>query len=451
MNAVVSTTAPSSWGRYPHSKPRQILPCRDAQTLTLPAEPLSCLPFGNGRSYGDVCLNDGGALLCTQGLDRFIAFDPAMGLLRAEAGLLLSDILALIVPQGWFLPVTPGTQWVTLGGAVANDVHGKNHHVAGSFGNHVRAFELLRSDGERLICTPKQNIEWFQATVGGLGLTGLIAWVEIQLQRIANPWIVAENRRFASLDEFLALNDDYEARYPYIVSWIDCAARGRALGRGIYMAGMHAPPGLMKPPPVKRRALTVPFAPPISLINNPSVRGFNWLYYHLPRPARGLIPYQPFFYPLDNLLEWNRMYGRRGFFQYQCVIPPLDAREALREILARIAASGQGSMLAVLKRFGERTSGGLLSFPRPGITLALDFPNRGQKTLALLERLDEVTRQAGGAVYPAKDARMSGDSFRQYYPQWEVFSRSIDPRFSSSFWRRVMADRTSRETTCATS
>lgn len=440
MNAVVSITALSSWGRYPHSKPRQILPCRDAQILTLPAEPLSCLPFGNGRSYGDVCLNDDGALLCTRGLDRLIAFDPAMGLLRAEAGLLLSDILALIVPQGWFLPVTPGTQWVTLGGAVANDVHGKNHHIAGSFGNHVRAFELLRSDGERLICTPKQNIEWFQATVGGLGLTGLIAWVEIQLQRIANPWIVAENRRFASLDEFLALNDDYEARYPYIVSWIDCAARGRALGRGIYMAGMHAPPGLMKPPPVERRALTVPFAPPISLINNPSVRGFNWLYYHLPRPARGLTPYQPFFYPLDNLLEWNRLYGRRGFFQYQCVIPPLDAREALREILARIAASGQGSMLAVLKRFGKRTSGGLLSFPRPGITLALDFPNRGQKTLALLERLDEVTRQAGGAVYPAKDARMSGDSFRQYYPQWEVFSRSIDLRFSSSFWRRVMAN-----------
>ncbi len=398
------------------------------------------IPFGNGRSYGDVCLNDGGALLLTRGLDRFIVFNPANGVLRAEAGVLLSEILALTVPQGWFLSVTPGTQFVTLGGAVANDVHGKNHHVAGSFGSHVRAFELLRSDSERLTCTPKQNIEWFQATVGGLGLTGLITWVEIQLQRIANPWIVAENRRFASLDEFLALNDDYEARYPYIVSWIDCAARGRALGRGIYMAGMHAPPGLMKPPPAERRALTVPFAPPISLINNLSVRGFNWLYYHLPRPARGLIPYQPFFYPLDNLLEWNRLYGRRGFFQYQCVIPPLDAREALREILARIAASGQGSMLAVLKRFGERTSGGLLSFPRPGITLALDFPNRGQKTLALLERLDEVTRQAGGAVYPAKDARMSGDSFRQYYPQWEVFSRSIDPRFSSSFWRRVIAD-----------
>ena len=435
MSAVI----PASWGRYPTARPRQIQSCRDAHALALPDETLSRLPFGNGRSYGDVCLNDGGALLLTRGLDRFIAFDPTTGVLRAQAGVLLAEILALIVPQGWFLSVTPGTQFVTLGGAIANDVHGKNHHVAGSFGCHVRAFELLRSDGNHLLCTPEQNTEWFQATVGGLGLTGLIAWVEIQLQRIANPWIVAENRRFASLNEFLALDAEYEARYPYIVSWIDCAATGRALGRGIYMAGMHAPPGLLKTPPPQRRGLTVPFMPPISLVNRLSVAAFNRLYYYLPRPARGLVPYPPFFYPLDNLREWNRLYGRPGFFQYQCVIPPAHAREALREILARIAASGQGSMLAVLKRFGDKTSGGLLSFPRPGVTLALDFPNRGQSTLDLLERLDEVTRQAGGAVYPAKDARMSGDSFRRYYPQWAEFSRYIDPRFSSSFWRRVMA------------
>ena len=433
-------TTPASWGRYPSSWPRYILPCRDAQILALPVKPQSCLPFGNGRSYGDVCLNNNGALLLTRGLDRFIAFDPATGLMRAEAGVLLSEILALIVPQGWFLPVTPGTQCVTLGGAIANDVHGKNHHLAGSFGGHVRIFELLRSDGRRLTCTPEHNPDWFRATVGGLGLTGLITWVEIQLQRIANPWIVAENRRFASLDEFLALNTEYEAHYPYTVSWIDCAARGQTLGRGIYMAGMHAPPGLMKSPPTERRALTVPFAPPVSLVNNLSVRWFNRLYYHLPRPARGLTPYQPFFYPLDNLREWNRLYGRRGFFQYQCVIPPTAARDALREMLARIAASGQGSMLAVLKRFGDQISGGLLSFPRPGFTLALDFPNLGQKTLDLLENLDAVTRQVGGAVYPAKDARMSGDSFRQYFPQWAEFSRFIDPRFSSSFWRRVMSD-----------
>jgi FAD/FMN-containing dehydrogenase len=404
----------------------------------LPEKLHSCLPFGHGRSYGDVCLNNDGGLLLTRGLDRFIAFDPATGVLRAEAGILLSEILALIIPQGWFLPVTPGTQFVTLGGAIANDVHGKNHHVTGSFGCQVREFELLRSDASRRICSPTENSDWFQATVGGLGLTGLITWVEIQLQRIANPWILAENRRFANLDEFLALDAEYEARYPYIVSWIDCAATGNTLGRGIYLAGMHAPPGLLKSSPTERRALTVPFAPPFSLVNGLSVGGFNRLYYHLPRPARGLTPYQPFFYPLDNLLHWNRLYGPHGFFQYQCVIPPANAREALREILARIAASGQGSMLAVLKRFGEKTSGGLLSFPRPGVTLALDFPNRGQPTLDLLERLDEVTRQAGGAVYPAKDARMSGASFRQYFPQWRKFSEYMDPRFSSSFWRRVM-------------
>ncbi|MCB1776862.1 MAG: FAD-binding oxidoreductase [Candidatus Competibacteraceae bacterium] len=437
MSSAALNHALASWGRYPSSYPHQAVPCRDRQTLVLPEEPQACLPFGNGRSYGDVCLNNDGALLLTRGLDRFIAFDPATGVLQAEAGVLLSEILALIVPQGWFLSVTPGTQFVTLGGAVANDVHGKNHHVVGSFGCQVRAFELLRSDGSQRLCAPHENTDWFQATVGGLGLTGLITWVEIQLQRIANPWIVVENRRFASLDEFLALDTEYEARYPYSVSWIDCAASGKTLGRGIYLAGMHAPPGLLKSLPPKRRALTIPFTPPLSLVNALSVGGFNRLYYHLPRPARGLTLYQPFFYPLDNLLHWNRLYGPHGFFQYQCVIPPANAREALGEILARIAVSGQGSMLAVLKRFGEKTSGGWLSFPRPGVTLALDFPNRGQPTLDLLERLDEVTRQAGGAVYPAKDARMSGSSFRQYFPQWRKFSAYIDPRFASSFWRRV--------------
>lgn len=436
----MSSRIPHSWSRYPSSQPRQLIACRDTQTLPLPEEPLSCLPFGNGRSYGDVGLNNGGALLLTRRLDRFIAFDPTLGVLRAEAGVLLSEILALIVPQGWFLPVTPGTRFVTLGGAIANDVHGKNHHLAGSFGCHVRAFELLRSNGERLRCSPEQNGDWFRATVGGMGLTGLIAWVEIQLQRIANPWIVVENRRFGSLDEFLALDVEYESRYPYIVSWIDCAAIGRALGRGIYMAGRHAPPGLFKSAPPARRPLTVPLMPPISLVNRLSVTLFNRLYYHLPRPVRGLTPYPPFFYPLDNLQEWNRLYGRRGFFQYQCVIPPDHARAALLEMLARIAASGQGSMLAVLKRFGNQVSGGLLSFPRPGVTLALDFPNRGQQTLDLLDRLDEVTRQASGAVYPAKDARMSSDSFRQYFPRWAEFSRFIDPRFSSSLWRRVVGE-----------
>ncbi|MGB4875922.1 MAG: FAD-binding oxidoreductase [Candidatus Competibacter sp.] len=426
-----------SWGRYPPVRQNRRALAPGVDSFSPRAERV--LAFGNGRSYGDVCLNDGGTLLLARGLDRFIAFDPATGVLRAEAGVLLAEILALVVPQGWFLAVTPGTQFVTLGGAVANDVHGKNHHLAGSFGEQLRAFELLRSDGTRLTCGPDTNADWFRATVGGLGLTGLIAWVEIQLQRIANPWIVAENRRFASLEEFFTLNDEYEARYPYIVSWIDCAAAGKSLGRGLYLAGMHAPPGVAAPVP-PRRSLSVPFAPPVSLVNTWSVRAFNQLYYHLPRPARALLPYQPFFYPLDNLLEWNRLYGKRGFFQYQCVIPPAAARAALREILGRIAASGQGSMLAVLKRFGERTSGGLLSFPRPGVTLALDFPNLGQKTLDLLDRLDEVTRQAGGAVYPAKDARMSGDHFRHYFPNWSTFANFIDPRFSSSFWRRVMAD-----------
>lgn len=432
----------ASWGRYPRLRQEAVhLRWRDEPLPLAGHEGRRVLPYGNGRSYGDSCLNEGGVLLDGRGLDRLIAFDPATGVLRCEAGVLFAAILELVVPQGWFIPATPGTQLLTVGGAIANDVHGKGHHRDGTFGSRVRCFELLRSDGARLLCSPAENPDWFAATIGGLGLTGVILWAEVQLKRIANPFIDSETIRCRSLDEFLAVSGESDRDYEYTVAWIDCVARGRALGRGLFMRGNHAPAlcGARPRAPGRR---SFPVEPPVSLVNGLSLRAFNFLYYHRQlRPReRSVVHYAPFFYPLDAIDRWNRMYGPRGFLQYQCAVPWGPGEAAMREILERIAASGLGSFLGVVKVFGARRSPGLLSFPRPGITLALDFPNRGPKTFALLERLDEVTRQAGGAVYPAKDARMSPESFRAYYPQWEQLKPFIDPRFSSSFWRRVTGE-----------
>jgi len=425
-----------SWGRYPRM-PQRAVPVRwrDAPLPELPA----CLPFGNGRSYGDSCLIDKGVLLDARGLDRFIAFDPATGVLRCEAGVLLAEILELSVPRGWFLPVTPGTRFVTLGGAIANDVHGKNHHGAGTFGRHVRCFELLRSDGQRLLCSPQQNVDWFAATIGGLGLTGLIGWAEIALKRIASPAIRMETIRFAGLDDFFALSAESDRDFEHTVAWVDCLAQHDALGRGLFMRGNHAPAlGVASPAPSKRR-LRVPFELPVSLVNQTSLRLFNGLYYRkqIKKRVQAVTHYEPFFYPLDGVEDWNRIYGPRGFLQYQCVVPHGDGRAAIREILARIATAGCGSFLAVLKIFGNVTSPGWLSFPRPGVTLALDFPNHGETTLRLLAQLDEVVAEAGGAVYPAKDARLSATHFQQFFPRWQELNDYRDPRFSSLFWRRV--------------
>jgi FAD/FMN-containing dehydrogenase len=412
------------------------LASRDA---SLPEIAGKLLPYGNGRSYGDSCLNDGGSVLRTRGLDRYIAFDTGSGVLRCEAGVLLAEVLELCLPQGWFLPVTPGTKYATVGGAIANDVHGKNHHVAGTFGPYVRAFELLRSDGSRLHCSPTGNPDWFAASIGGLGLTGLITWAEVQMKPVPGPWLETETHKFGNLEEFFALSEGAAGRHEYTMAWIDCASSGSALGRGLFTSAEHAPTpaGVAERHP---RRLAMPFTPPVSLVNGLSLKAFNWLYYHRQRQLvqRALQHYDPVFYPLDGIRDWNRMYGPRGFLQHQCVIPPAHAHRGIEELLKQVAASGQGSFLAVLKLFGDKRSPGLLSFPRPGATLALDFPNAGPRTFQLLDRLDAVVAATGGAVYPAKDARMSGAHFRQFFPAWERFQTFIDPRFSSGFWRRVM-------------
>ena len=426
-----------SWGRL-HAPTNSAVHIRWADAIPRPPDTKSLLPYGNGRSYGDSCLNEDGWLLDARGLDRFRSFDPVTGILVCEGGVLLTEILALIAPKNWFLPVTPGTQYVTVGGAIANDVHGKNHHRTGTFGHHVRRLALWRSDNTVTICSPSENADLFHGTIGGLGLTGLILWAELQLMPIASQALRVDTQRFGGLREFFALSQESDADFEYTVAWIDCLARGRALGRGVFWRANHAPAGSPTPRP-PRRSLSMPWTPPIPLVNRVSLRAFNSLLYRKTSPQleTGYRHYVPFFYPLDRIKHWNRMYGPQGFFQYQCVVPQTHSLEAIAEILHRIAKARAGSFLAVLKVFGDRPPAGLLSFSRPGATFALDFPNKGIKTRILLDQLDQVVDNAGGAVYPAKDARLTPQSFQRAFPAWRELAVLKDPHFSSSFWRRV--------------
>jgi len=427
-----------SWGRIPRVNQTSMIPdWRSHVAITDTAR--SLLPYGRGRSYGDSCLNDEGTLCVTSRLNHFIHFDRQQGILRCEAGVSLDEILALIVPHGWFLPVTPGTKYVTVGGAIANDVHGKNHHLAGTFGCHVRAFELLRTTGERLHCSTTENSALFRASIGGLGLTGLITWAELDLKKISSAFIDSETLRFKNLQAFFTLSEESDQDWEYTVAWIDCQAQGSDLGRGLFMRGRHSQTGGTSG---RKKTLNMPIDAPGFLLNKYTVKLFNEFYYRKNRKERLVSHgyYEPFFYPLDSIGNWNRMYGRRGFYQYQCVVPLEDGEVIIATLLKMIAASGMGSFLSVLKKFGDIESPGMLSFPRPGITLALDFPNYGNKLLTLFEQLDRQVMEAGGAVYPAKDARMSAAAFQHYFPQWRTFSQYRDPGMSSSFWRRVSGE-----------
>jgi FAD/FMN-containing dehydrogenase len=426
----------SSWGRL-SSPPHQLIMLRDP---SLAASQIQTnrpgLPYGMGRSYGDVCLNPEGHLWNTTGLDHFIRFSPDTGIVQCEAGVLLRDIQRLMVPRGWMLPVTPGTQLVTVGGAIANDVHGKNHHVYGSFGDNVLEINLVRTTGEQIVCGPYTQRDWFTATIGGLGLTGLIVDATIQLRRVEGPWLATETLPYDSLDEFFSLADTSEKDWEYTVSWIDCIGGS---GRGIFMRGNHIP--VKSHVSVKPgRKLSFPFTPPVSLINRLSLRPFNALYYHQQARKAGirLANYESFFYPLDNILEWNRLYGPKGFYQYQCVVPRRDGQASIQAMLDEISDLHEGSFLAVLKTFGERQAPGLLSFPQPGVTLALDFPNKGTKTLSLFDRLDHIVSSANGRLYPAKDARMSHELFQAGYPALSEFLAYRDPGISSAMSRRLM-------------
>jgi FAD/FMN-containing dehydrogenase len=394
------------------------------------------IPMGLGRSYGDAALNPEGAIWQTRALNHFIAFDEERGELECEAGISLREIQALLIPRGWNLPVTPGTQFVTVGGAIANDIHGKSHHTYGTFGDQVISLTLRRTDGSELLCSPEQNSELFAATIGGIGLTGLITKARLALIPCTSEWIEMESSAFNNLSEFFALSNNSVTGWESSVAWVDCV--GAKAGRGIFMRGNPAAKADTKK--VTERQFGLPFTPPISLVNKATLRALNTGYFQINRAKAGhsTIHYRSYFYPLDAVANWNRIYGPKGFYQYQSVIPHERAETATKEMMATIAASGEGSFLAVLKVFGDKTPRGLLSFPMPGVTLALDFPNRGAKTLELFAKLDEIVIRSGGRLYLAKDARMSRDMFETTYPRFAEFNRYRDPGISSAMSRRLL-------------
>ncbi len=433
-------TSYQSWGRYPKAYHKDIkkvfwqneLP--DFQKIDG-----TFLPVGYLKSYGDSCLNIGETLVDATGMNKLISFDQTTGILKCEAGVSLAEILDFSVPRGWFLASTPGTKYISVGGAVANDVHGKNHHKGGTFGCHVLSFELVKSTGERFVCSREQNPELFSATIGGLGLTGFITWVEFKLKKAPSAFFAMEAIKFNSIEEFFEINTDSEKDFDYTVSWIDTTATGKQLGRGIYNRGNHADPKDYDLPKLltgepKTFPLDMPF------INSLSVKSFNFMYYNKQffKKASNVVHYNPFFYPLDAVNDWNKAYGPDGFLQYQFVVPFGDDVKLIRSIMTKINESGMSSFLTVLKTFGNVVSPGMMSFPRPGITMAVDFRMLGETTLKVLRECDKLVRDAGGVLYPAKDARMAPEDFRSFYPQFEEFSKYIDPKISSSFWRRVM-------------
>lgn len=423
-----------SWGRtFRFDQKVQAIPFREARVQGRG----NFLPYGLGRSYGDSCLNENGTLLSTRRLHKFLSLDEAKGTLEVEAGATLAECLEYLVPRGWFLPVVPGTKFVTIGGAIANDIHGKNHHQEGTFGCHVESFELRRSDQTFLNCSLKENESLFRATIGGLGLTGLITKATIRLKKINSAKLNSETIRCANLTELLDGLEASDQDFEYTVAWLDVLSKGKHLGRGILMRANHAtaPEKVVAP---KTAKLNVPFEFPFRPLNRFTVKIFNTLYYlrHFRKRRTQLVDYDPFFFPLDSVRNWNRIYGKDGFFQYQFVIP-LTERKALETILSEIANSKSGSFLCVLKKFGAKKSPGLLSFPTEGYTLAVDFPNLGEATRKLLASWDGIVKQAGGRLYPAKDSLMTAGLFQTSYPNWKKIIESMDPNFSSSFWRRV--------------
>ncbi len=435
MMVAVQRAVHRSWGGL-QAKGSTAVPARGWSPVGS-ALPGPVLAFGNGRSYGDSCLLDAGTIIDTADLNRIETLDDATGLITCEAGTSLARILDVCVPRGWFLPVTPGTRFVTIAGALANDVHGKNHHVAGTFGAHVAWFDLIRSGGKTLRCSRHENADLFAATIGGLGLTGLITRVALQLVPIRGPLMAQDTLPFTSLDGFFDIANASDQTHDYTVAWIDSMARGTALGRGVFFRANHAEKTAqtkpLKPLPF------LPFTPPVPLLNRATLGVFNAVYRAAhARPAQDrLVPYQPFFYPLDRVSGWNRAYGPNGLRQFQGVVPMDLAREAVADMLRATHRAGEASFLTVLKLFGHKPSPGMMSFPVAGATLTLDFPYRGARTGALLAELDRIVMQAGGRVNPYKDARMPPEVFEASFPRWRDFARHIDPAFTSNFWRRV--------------
>ncbi|MEM6761771.1 MAG: FAD-binding oxidoreductase [Pseudomonadota bacterium] len=394
------------------------------------------LPFGAGRSYGDSCTVTGGKLLDGRYGAAIRSVDHEHGVITADAGVTLSALIEAAAPGG-MLPVVPGTQFATLGGAIANDVHGKNHHRRGSFGAWVNEITLRRSDQQQPL-TLRKGDPLFAATIGGMGMTGRIERAKVRLTKVPGQRVRERAVRLKNLDDYFARAEDADRDHEYAVAWVDSLATGAKLGRGHLIVGDHVPGGESG---TSRRGalLRVPFTPPVSLLNGISLRAFNEFY--LRSVSRGgrdrVVPHDGFFFPLDRVLEWNRLYGPRGLHQHQSVLPWEAAREGVRTLLELAQAHGHASFLTVIKTFGENHSPAIMSFARPGVTLTLDFPARGAATLRLLDELDSVVMDAGGAVNPYKDRRMSAETFARSFPRWRDVEVMRDPAIRSDFWRRT--------------
>ena len=432
MNDVES----HGWGRFPRVLAQVCSPLTAADCARSLLEG-SLIPRGMGRSYGDSALAS--RLLSTRYLDWFERFDAATGLISCSSGVSLDDILHCSVPRGWFLPVTPGTRYVSVGGAIASDVHGKNHHRDGTLSRHVRRIELMLGNGERVFASERENTDLFRATCGGMGLTGVILSAELQLIPIRSSDIIETTLKLPCLDAILEAFETH-ADSTYSVAWIDCLARDAHLGRSLLMLGEHAQEGPLEFE--RRRPSSVPFDMPAGLLNRTSVSAFNALYYgRVRRVAKTRrVRFEPYFYPLDALSDWNRLYGQPGFIQYQCVLPKAVGTIGLREILRRIGDSGRGSFLAVLKAFGAANMNPL-SFPTEGYTLALDFKVE-QSVFELLDKLDSIVLHHGGRLYLTKDSRMGEAMFKSSYPRWQEFEETrarwhAHGRFASLQSRRL--------------
>jgi FAD/FMN-containing dehydrogenase len=449
MSQGFVTQSLSGWGRFPVEQCKVYRPESRRQLVALlesAAQP-SFISYGLGRSYGDAPLNSRGGVIRHTRLNRFLAFDAQAGVLECEAGVSLAEIIQYFLPRGFFLPVTPGTKFVTVGGAIAADVHGKNHHQDGTLGNFVLDFELLTSEGEKISCSPNTNSEVFWATLGGMGLTGIILSARIKLRPVTSAYVLVDYQKATNLEDVLGRMAESDVRYQYSVAWIDCLATGRHTGRAILMRGNHAsanelPANIRRPlaEPYHGR-WTLPFDFPSLALNSLTVGAFNSFYFATHRNSvRQLVDLEKFFYPLDAIHHWNRLYGRRGFVQYQVALPLEGGLEGLRELLTRLARSRRASFLAVLKRFGK-SNPGLLSFPIEGHTLALDLPV-ASGLIPLLHELDRMVLNYGGRIYLAKDAVMTSQTFAAMYPkfgQFRAIKRKLDPRglLSSSQARRL--------------
>lgn len=429
------------WGRAPLARVSACRPERLNQAVDAlrVVGPEGIVAHGAGRSYGDAALNDGGRIMLTRRLDRVLAFDPETGDIVVEPGVTFADLLRIFLPRGFLAPVTPGTAFATLGGAVANDVHGKNHDRVGSIGDHLAWLDLLLPSGEIVRVSPRERPDLFFATIGGIGLTGVILAIAFRMQRVPSNAVVVRERRIADLEAFLAAFAENRATATYSVGWIDALARGGRLGRGILELAEPAAQGV---PQAATRGMRVPVDFPAVALNPFSIAAFNELYYRrVPKRGRErLVPYAKFLYPLDAIQDWNRIYGNRGFHQFQCVLPDEAAPRGLRRLLEAVSAARGASFLAVLKTLGGEGRGHL-SFSRRGYTLALDFPRRAGIG-EMMDRLERITLDHGGRIYLAKDACLSAAGFAAMYPRLDAFRavlRDVDPqaRMQSSMSRRL--------------